>query len=69
MRNDIFLKEVGRKIVVRRKELKISQQELADLCQISRSGLSYIENGLQSPNLMMLSNIADKLNLNIKDLL
>lgn len=43
-------KEMGTRIKIRRKELKIKQAELAERLEISNNHLSSIENGRQKPS-------------------
>lgn len=44
-------REMGHRIKVRRKELKIKQAELAETLEISNNHMSSIENGRQKPSL------------------
>lgn len=48
---DYQYREMGNRIKVRRKELKIKQAELAELLEISNNHMSSIENGRQKPSL------------------
>ena len=43
--------EMGRRIKLRRKELKIKQSEMAESLNISNNHLSSIETGKQKPNI------------------
>lgn len=43
--------EMGRRIKIRRRELKIKQAELAEALEISNNHMSSIENGRQKPSL------------------
>lgn len=69
MRNDIFLKEMGKRIKAARNEKKITLRELGILCQLDYGSISRIENGQKDSHILTLKNIADKLNVDVKDLL
>ena len=43
-------KDIGRRIVQRRKELDLSQKQLAEILNISNNHLSNIENGKAAPS-------------------
>lgn len=57
---------VGEAIRKRRKSLKITQPDLADLAKISVNTLYKIERGEGNPTLDVLEKIADVLGLEIK---
>lgn len=67
MRNDIFLKEMGRRIREIRKPKKISLRQLSALIDIDRVTLMRIENGRNSSRILTLKSIADALNVDVKD--
>lgn len=69
MRNDIFLKAMGKKIKAIRNERKITLRELGKLCDLDYGSISRIENGQKDSHILTLKNIADKLNAGIKDFL
>ncbi|MBD7945859.1 MULTISPECIES: helix-turn-helix domain-containing protein [Psychrobacillus] len=54
-------KDIGKKIKSVRSKKKMTQQVLADLAGITKSHISKIENGLTTPTLVTLSNIAKAL--------
>ena len=56
-------KEMGTRIKVRRKELKIKQAELAEALEISNNHMSSIENGRQKPSLDTFIGICRCLNV------
>lgn len=56
-------KEMGTRIKVRRKELKIKQAELAEALEISNNHMSSIENGRQMPSLDTFIGICRCLNV------
>lgn len=56
--NDILLKEMGKRISERRKDMKLSQEELAELAEVSPQLLSTAERGtkaLRPENLLKIS--------------
>lgn len=59
-------KEVGRQIKNRRDDLKITQNELAELADISPNTLYKIERGQANPSLRILGQILDVLGLEIQ---
>lgn len=60
---DFQYQEMGNRIKVRRKELKIKQAELAELLEISNNHMSSIENGRQKPSLDTFIGICKCLNV------
>ncbi|MDB5063552.1 MAG: Helix-turn-helix domain [Mucilaginibacter sp.] len=69
MRKDPYLQEVGQRIKAIRKERKITIRKLGELCQLDYSCLSRIEGGQYSSGILTLKNIAEKLGVDIIDLL
>ena len=65
---DPILVNLGAAIRRMRLELGISQEELADRCQIDRSYLSSIEGGRQNPGVMSVTKIAYALELTLTEL-
>ena len=53
--------EMGNRIKLRRKELKIKQNELAELLDISNNHMSSIETGKQKPSMDTFIKICEKL--------
>lgn len=64
-----LLTKLGQNIVARRKALKLSQEKLALMCGLDRSYMGRIERGEVNITLEKLSNIAEALGCNLKDLL
>lgn len=60
---------LGRRIQKRRKELKITQEELAEKVKISRAYMGYVEQGRNTPSLQVVHKIASALGVKAKDLL
>ena len=54
---DVQYKSIGKRIKLRRKELNIKQNELAEKLNISNNHLSSVENGREKPSLELLLNI------------
>ena len=61
-------KEFGKRISSLRKAAKITQKELAKRCFVSAQAISKWENGISSPNILMLKDIAVALGVEINDL-
>jgi len=59
-------KEIGEKIKIRRKFLKINQDNLADIAEVSERTLRDIEKGLANPELKSLLKICEVLGLELK---
>lgn len=69
MNTDIaLLKEFGQKVQKRRKELGISQEELAFRAGFHRTYIGMIERAERNITLSNIKRLADALKLNIKDL-
>lgn len=60
------INEIGKKIKNRRKFLKITQEDLADISGISERTLRDIEKGLANPELQSLMKICEVLGLELK---
>ena len=58
---DVQYKSIGKRIKLRRKELNIKQNELAEKLNISNNHLSSVENGREKPSLELLLNICELL--------
>ncbi len=58
----------GKNVRTRRKELKLSQEELAELLGISHQSLSRMEQGRIAPKFERLSDIAKHLGCSVPDL-
>lgn len=67
MRNDIFLKEMGNKMQAIRKSKKITLRQLGVMCALDFGSISRIERGQKDSHILTLKNIADKLNVDVKD--
>lgn len=60
---------LGRKIFARRRELKFSQNTLAEKLDISREHLAKIETAKRTVSLDLLIDIAEALNIKVRDLI
>ena len=67
MNENLNLK-VGLKIRVERQKRKISQEKLAELAELNRNSVGLIERGETNVTLKNLENIANALNIDIKEL-
>lgn len=63
-----LLKEFGQKVQKRRKELGLSQEELAFRAGFHRTYIGMIERAERNITLSNIKRLADALKLNIKDL-
>ncbi len=61
-------KKVGRKIQIQRHKLNITQEELADIVDVSRAYIGFIEQGRNAPSLEVLGKIAKALKTKVSDL-
>ena len=65
----IDIESIGSRVKYHRLRNKISQEELADLAQVSRVHISYLERGERIPSMESFINIANALNVTSDDLL
>ncbi|MBQ4528592.1 MAG: helix-turn-helix transcriptional regulator [Clostridia bacterium] len=61
----INYEKLGQKIKMRRKDKKLTQEILAEMCNISTGFLGHIENGTRSPSLETLFGIANSLDCGV----
>lgn len=59
------LNNIGKIIIQRRKELGITQEDLAYSANVDRTYIGYIENGKQNISISILCKIANVLNLSL----
>ena len=62
-----LLEAIGKKIVDRRKELNMTQEDLAYSADIDRTYVGYVENGRQNVTIAILCKFAKALRMNVKD--
>lgn len=60
-------KYIGENIKAIRKKNKLSQKQLADLVGVSQAAIYYYESGKRDINMVLLSKIANALNVHISD--
>jgi transcriptional regulator with XRE-family HTH domain len=60
---------IGNQIKIYRNKLKLTQEELATKSGLSRNAIYNYENEKRSPDLKVLTNIAEALNITINDLI
>lgn len=65
---EVFYTNLGKNIKKRRKELELTQQELADLLGISLNFMGKIEVAFSKPSLDTLIDIAEKLDTTVSEL-
>ena len=58
---------IGKKIKELRTKLSLTQNELADRCDLTKGYISQIENDLTSPSINTLTDILTALGVNLKD--
>ena len=63
--NNIDYANIGNKIKQRRKEMGYSQEELAEMCEISASYVGHIERGTKKMSIPIAVNIANALHLSL----
>ena len=69
MKNNIYLKEMGKRVKTIRKAKKITLDQFSKMSGLDVSNISLLENGKRNPHLLTLKNIADKLNVDIMELI
>jgi transcriptional regulator with XRE-family HTH domain len=69
MRNDIYLKEMGKKIKAMRESKGLYLRDLGKMCNLHFGAICEIENGKRDSHILTLKNIAEKLNVDVKDFL
>jgi transcriptional regulator with XRE-family HTH domain len=69
MRNDVFLKEIGRKVKAARLSNKLGLPKLSAATGINVSNLWFLENGQRNMHMLTLKSIADALKMDVKDFL
>jgi len=61
-------KKIGKKIQKRRKQMELTQEELASMIGVSRAYMGYIEQGRNAPSLEVLEKIAKRLKMPLSEL-
>ncbi len=64
----VLLKKLGKRIKLLRIEHKLSQQELASVCNFEKANMSRIEAGNTNPTFLTLHKIAKALSVSVSEL-
>lgn len=64
-----YLKLIGNNVRKLRNERAMSQQDLADYCNIAKSTIQRIENGTMNPTILMLRSISKVLGVDVENLI
>jgi transcriptional regulator with XRE-family HTH domain len=65
---DIVYKELGKRIVVARQKKGLSQEQLANACDIDRSHIGFIEQSRRRPTVSTLVKITNALDTTLEQL-
>jgi len=65
---DLLLRKIGMRILKRRKELGLTQQELADRLGIATTNIPHLEHGEQNLTIRTLAKLADALDMTVAEL-
>lgn len=68
-RDKQLLAVLAKNVRTSRKEMNLSQEELAFECDIDRTYISKVERGIANPSLLVLFKISNVLKVEIKDLI
>lgn len=68
-RDKQLLALLAKNVRILRKEINLSQEELAFECDIDRTYISKVERGIANPSLLVLFKIANVLKVEIEELL
>lgn len=60
--------DFGESVRKRREEINMTQDELANICYVTKASIARIENGSLMPSLMLALHIADALNTTVDGL-
>lgn len=64
-----FLKSFGKRLASIRKQKGITQEKLADLIEVHRTYIGFIEQGKRNPSISNVYKIAKALKVSLKELL
>lgn len=69
-RHGLDIADIGDRLLKRREELRLDQQQLADKARVSRAYISRLERGVvPAPKITELSQVADALDMTLVDLI
>lgn len=63
-----ILKRFGKALQAKRKQIGITQERLAELCDFDPTYISLLERGLRNPSLITIANLARNLKCRVTDL-
>jgi transcriptional regulator with XRE-family HTH domain len=66
---DVFLNEMGRRVNEKRKEMRLSQEDVAEMVDVSKQTISLIESGRQEPGAKIVAKLAKALGMSADYLL
>lgn len=66
---DPFLLEIGERVRKVRKVKGVTLRQLGEMCEMDFGHISRLENGQKDLHLLTLKKLADKLDIDVKDLL
>mgnify|MGYP002521667953 CR=1 FL=1 len=69
MEHRIELKQLGKAIKTKRESLRLTQDEFATLCGLSKNYIGMLERGERNPSYLTLLQIVKKLNITINEIL
>lgn len=64
----LFLKKFGARIAVLRKKRNLTQEQLADLVDLHRTYIGFIEQGKRNPSIANINHIAKVLRVSLHEL-
>jgi len=68
-RGNFYYKRLGESIIIHRKKLKLSQQQMAILSDVDRSYLAEVEEGKANPSIRFLHKITKILKIKVGSLI
>ncbi|MCL5093551.1 MAG: helix-turn-helix domain-containing protein [Patescibacteria group bacterium] len=68
MRDQEFLKQFGKRMAEVRKEKGLTQEQLADLVDVHRTYIGFIEQGKRNPVIANIYKISKALKISLKEL-
>lgn len=69
MKGRILYRNLGEKILIARRERRMTQEKLSILADVDRTYISQIEHGTRNPSFHILAKLSRELKLNINELI
>lgn len=69
MNKQLFCEKLGKKIAAMRKEKKLTQAQLAQLCDLPRQNINRLEKGLVNPSTYFIALLAKQLKVPVEKLI